>query len=456
MQAKHSFFNTKTAFAATTEVEKFPLHAALASCSKAADITHYVAQINQQQLVRMLHTPNKKGLLPIQLIDDLSIDLREKETIYECFLPHMKPSLPSLTTPVDLKSICDHYKIVPDSPLYSTLKIACLLVNEIRQTAFLSSTHPDFSGKDAEDMDLLHEEISDHRNEADRKKYEHLFTGKEVTYPQREEDKEYCTITAHFTPPVRDTLLQTYAEIPLAAKRANCAELSDIFVHLFTKLNLKQERIELFDLGKGDHSFVVLNREPDSKPSQFKTWGNRALVVDVWAGKIYPAASIPDELCAYCSMDITLDKATRHQVFIVPFISEYHTLLLDTDVSILKETVQFKLKPNSYVGRFIKQLDLSDKELFLFHGYIKPLLKELIAAKKLNKYELAELECPVETLLYTFLDAHYLKELTHGQVFLKDIEDRHIIDDVPHPMGYEMPWLSSPQEASICQVQPGK
>ncbi|QRN03561.1 hypothetical protein GH742_06635 [Legionella sp. MW5194] len=455
MQDKYSFFTAKTAFTVATEADHTPLHAAISSCTSASEIIHYVTQTNQQHLARMLYTPNKKGLLPIHLIRGLSIAPEEKEALYQCLLPYVKPSVPSLTTPVDLKTICNQYKIQPDSPLYGTVKIACLLVNQIRQTDFLSSTHPDISGKDAEDIELLHREIKDCRNEADRKKYEHLFTDKEVTY-QNEEDDEYCSITAHFTPSVRNTLLQTYAEIPLAAKKANCAEFSDIFVHLFNKLNLKNERIELFEISNSDHGFVVLSRDPDSNPAQFKTWGDRALVVDVWAGKIYPATSIPEQLSTFSSMDITLGKATRHYVFIAPFIPGYHTLALDTDVSLVEETVQFKLTPNSYVGEWIKCLNLSLKELFLFHGYIKPLLKELIAEKKLNEYELAELEYPVETLIYTFLDPYYLKKLTHGQVYLKDIEDRHIIDEVPHPTGYEIPELLSPQETSVGQGQLAK
>lgn len=397
----------------------------------------------------MLHTPNKKGHLPIHLLADLSLDPLEKEKIYQLLLPYMKPALPSLSTSVDFKTICHQYNILSNSPLYKTLKIACLLVNQIRQTAFLSSTHPDFNGEDAKRIDLLHQEIKDYRNEADRAKHAYLYTCKDVTYIEEKEDDDYCAITAKYTPSVRDKLLSIHADIPLAAQKGNCAELSDIFVHLLNKLNLKDMFIEIFSIINGDHCFVVLNRAPNSAPASFKTWGSRALVVDVWAGKIYPAASIPEQLCDSCSMEIRLGEKTQYQVFILPFIPGYHKLVLDANVSILEETLPIKLNPNSFVGQFVKSLNLGEKELFLFHNYIKLLLKDLIAENKLDKCQLTELEHPMETLVYTFLDPYYLKKLTDGDVNLKEIEEQHIIDDTPHPKGYKAPWLNSQEESPL-------
>ncbi|KTC94533.1 hypothetical protein Lery_2700 [Legionella erythra] len=449
MQDKYSFFTPKATGLLPLAAEHTPLHTTIDLCSCAKEVMDYVQKLEKDQIIKMLHTPNKKGHLPIHLVDDLRLDSREKEKIYQLLLPYMKPALPSLSTPVDFKTISHQYEILSDSPLYQPLKIACLLVNQIRQTAFLSSTHPDMTGKDAEDVELLHREIKDYRNEADRAKYEYLYTCEDVTYHQDiREDDDYGHITAHFKPSVRDAVLQTYAEIPLSTKRANCTELSDIFVYLLNKMNLKDIRIEIFSIENGDHTLVVLNRDPKSDPGQFKTWGSRALVVDVWAGKIYPAASIPEQLSNYCSMDVTVDKKTNHHIFILPFIPAYHTLVLDTDVSLLEDTVSFRLTPDSFVGRFIKNLNLPEQELFLFHSYIKPLLKELIARRKLEAYELAELEYPVATLVYAFLDPYYLKKLTHRDVYLKDIEDKHIIDEAPHPLDSEVQWPQSSNETT--------
>jgi len=47
--------------------------------------------------------------------------------------------------------------------------------------------------------------------------------------------------------------------------------------------------VEVF--GKHNHAFVVIGRDPDSNPLDPSTWGSKAMVVDPWQKKSYPATS---------------------------------------------------------------------------------------------------------------------------------------------------------------------
>lgn len=77
-----------------------------------------------------------------------------------------------------------------------------------------------------------------------------------------------------------------------------CLDFSIVgFAYGMEKLHLKQ--VEIFEIVKGDHSFLVIGRDPQSKPHDYKNWGNSSVVCDPWAEICYPSNEISSKLYDY-------------------------------------------------------------------------------------------------------------------------------------------------------------
>lgn len=71
----------------------------------------------------------------------------------------------------------------------------------------------------------------------------------------------------------------------------NCLEMG--FVGLqYAKDRFPKEHVEIFDIDQGDHLFLVIGRQQDSDPADYKSWGCDAVVCDPWSGGCYPSSQI--------------------------------------------------------------------------------------------------------------------------------------------------------------------
>lgn len=78
-------------------------------------------------------------------------------------------------------------------------------------------------------------------------------------------------------------------------KCGNCAEQAAVaFVYLDD--NGIRPIHFMANLEKGDHGFVVIGREPNSKDGDTAGWGINAVVCDPWHGKSYPVSQSKREM----------------------------------------------------------------------------------------------------------------------------------------------------------------
>lgn len=54
--------------------------------------------------------------------------------------------------------------------------------------------------------------------------------------------------------------------------------------------------VEIFSMQRADHGFCVVGRAPGSRCDSAETWGPDAVVIDPWAGEVYPAREMPQNL----------------------------------------------------------------------------------------------------------------------------------------------------------------
>ncbi len=55
-------------------------------------------------------------------------------------------------------------------------------------------------------------------------------------------------------------------------------------------------KAEVYEIQGGDHVFLVLNRDPNSDPSDPDTWGKKAVICDPWANSVYYALNFRHHL----------------------------------------------------------------------------------------------------------------------------------------------------------------
>ncbi|KTD45686.1 hypothetical protein Lrub_2483 [Legionella rubrilucens] len=75
----------------------------------------------------------------------------------------------------------------------------------------------------------------------------------------------------------------------------NCFELSLLSLE-YLVMNEPDVRAEVFTLSGGDHTFLVVGRNPASPLHSPETWGKNAFFCDPWANKVYPAHKYPIHL----------------------------------------------------------------------------------------------------------------------------------------------------------------
>lgn len=95
----------------------------------------------------------------------------------------------------------------------------------------------------------------------------------------------------------------------------NCHELSFKYfsdlMQEFPDLDLK---IDVYEILNGDHCFLVIGREVESDPSDYRTWGEHAMIYDPWASEFddvafYPATELESRLRDAKYDDQTPEKA---------------------------------------------------------------------------------------------------------------------------------------------------
>ena len=160
---------------------------------------------------------------------------------------------------------------------------------------------------------------------------------------------------------------------------ANCDELSCMgFFHMLKENNAI--RVDVFEIGSGDHVIMVVGRSLNSDPKDYKTFGPNAIVLDIYAEKIFPASEIENQLIDYKGLD------QNGCPILEKFDSAYQSLKLITSNAYSAKDFQSLIN-----DQIMEYSDIDCKEienlLTLFHTSYSKNEKSNIAKKLIKKIE---------------------------------------------------------------------
>ncbi|GEM_PF-6566944 len=227
-------------------------------------------------------THNNDGKLPLSYL----ITSKKMTTFYAQSLEHYTSSsfLKSICEPIDSALVLSSLLIPASSLLSMHVKIACIAINEVRKVIQSSETHPSANDFDADKIEQVENKIETMRDEYEKETHLAILN-------------------------IQHKTLNKLAGLNICAKKITAAQVGNCGEYSF--LTLQKLRtfhpdllIEIFELDPGDHSIVVIGREPNldpskDKPNDYTTWGPNAVVCDAWAGDAYPATQIPTKLYCY-------------------------------------------------------------------------------------------------------------------------------------------------------------
>lgn len=173
------------------------------------------------------------------------------------------------------------------------------------------------------------------------------------------------------------TLIKINAEFAKSTSIGNCGEMSAVALFKGMEKGIWNARLDYVYIPGGDHAIVVIGRDPESDPEDYRTWGSSAVVIDAWIGKIYKLSDIAEHFKDL----INVDPKTGEPL-LKPFDPEKQQLsVLVGNVCSKKELLDFKghtlMYPTEarFYDRIVQQLEL-------FHQ-TEDLQTKLIKAKAL-------------------------------------------------------------------------
>ncbi|GAB4185751.1 MAG: hypothetical protein Tsb0015_02920 [Simkaniaceae bacterium] len=176
---------------------------------------------------------------------------------------------------------------------------------------------------------------------------------------------------------------------------------SVIFTYFLENLHLLKSKendfpkIDVMYIHNGNHVFIVLGRNIDSDPSDYKNWGPDALVLDPWANKIYPASQIEQELFDFITVNNNTGKA--------------EITLFDPNTQTIQLLVSSIFSPREFTENYPQNSLRKQKITSLlesFHKAASSKAQKKIANTILQEFNRVEPDLlrPVEKMLYSQMD----------------------------------------------------
>jgi hypothetical protein len=107
-----------------------------------------------------------------------------------------------------------------------------------------------------------------------------------------------------------EAAIQKLAEKAEECQMGTCLEMSAAG-YQYVKKKYPDLKVEIFSIEKGNHVFLVIGRDPKSKPEDYKNWGSDAVVCDPWGNKFYPAAQLEKNLNSFKELRFEQDGTVR-------------------------------------------------------------------------------------------------------------------------------------------------
>lgn len=300
------------------------LHKAIRNCSTSNEIEEFIQKVGEDATSVMSKAINNEGKLPFHLIAELKINDEEKTKIKSIILPlTSKHSLKNITEQINVEEVLGRYSLSSDSILYKNLNEACIAANQTRLKIHESSTHPQINSASYS----YHDELQNKIFAIGAKNNESLISvlGDNA---YRITDMEYNKMEIELPKDIGKKFLINKINSLEENKIGNCAEFSYITLKNLVMRNDYKIYGEVYYIENGDHSFLVIGRDPKSSPFKPETWGPNAVICDAWAGDVYLPSEIQTKLHSYTYISQTQpgDKENKFYNLITSFNPHYHRL----------------------------------------------------------------------------------------------------------------------------------
>lgn len=215
-----------------------------------------------------------------------------------------------------------------------------------------------------------------------------------------------------------------------------CGELAQMALHYIAKEH-PQINAEQFRIAGGNHTFLVIGRDPKSDPSHPEAWNDETYICDPWLNKIYPANAYLTELKNYWQDDknnncIEDFNPQKHAIVLNDWMGGLNTNLIVQSVTrantILLRT--FSCLNERYLlayEDFISTLEKSGGRIKLRYGENDPKYKVLVNKIAVIKGGIKELR---ETYKQYYHDQFQMNQ--NAYKFHTNVVERHLSKQLGH------------------------
>lgn len=205
--------------------------------------------------------------------------------------------------------------------LINLINQACIAINHARSFISYSSSHPSSNFYSRKDL-----EIYDNRIKQNRDKLNQYYQSQLASRSVNNNNNNNVDITL-FTNEFKLKFLQHMVTSCKSSRLGNCAEYS--WLVLLTALEIGVPYAQNFHIVRNSaheagHEFTIFTDQPINNFNDIFTPQITAVVVDAWAGKVYPASNYLNHLDTL--VEVYLKSAGKSFSIAVPFDRHYHSI----------------------------------------------------------------------------------------------------------------------------------
>lgn len=246
------------------------LHDIVLNGASPDDIEALVEQYGEDDVVDMAQTLNDDGYIPVDYVTMNNTKIVKP-------LSQLTLTYKPLTL-LELEEMKVRYELNEGDRLLRTLAVSSMVVTQISQLNILSSSKPELNTVEG---GISH---AAHKLGRLRKTLGRFFIPLSEKLP-------------HDYQGLKNIFVDAEAFLVEKFNVGNCHEYAYVAISRLREMD-PSHRAEVFLMSNGNHVFVVLDRDPDSDPNDYTTWGQDAVVLDAWASDTFPASDIPNRLKA--------------------------------------------------------------------------------------------------------------------------------------------------------------
>lgn len=306
-----------------------PLHHAIKQCDSVFAFDQLLNHFGRPAMVQMSKTMNNVGELPIDWAEADAFSFSGYSVkLFELMSPtDLQPLHASLSVDALLAAHGDEGNPV----LNRHLRVACALVNDVREKINISTSHPSFDP---------------------------YLPASDAVIKQFAAIRQKCRLSCELTSVhLPNAYVLKKAKMTLRYGMGNCEEYSCLAMNLLETQPFYGVSAEMVAMEPGDHVFVVLGRAPAAAAKDLRSWGRAAVICDPWMGAVYPVSTFEIHGRDYRYYD---DPVRQQAWPILPYFNKHYQQLMVVSDRVKGGSVRerhgfFKLPTASSVQAFVAQ-----------------------------------------------------------------------------------------------------